>query len=171
MCSDWSARQQKVHLGQVVPSYRIWEKHENGCPRSPGWSSDVDFWTGAPRYDMYEHNNMCQALEVIGQDLSSEVVSLFLEDWELARVAFRCHMALDFLCQEMRDARQDSSESLGSVFTVLAVFGRFSRQVVGGSGNAGMVAGWRLPGESTVTVMRKPFSHLERAVTQRRGVW
>ena len=31
----------------------------------------------------YEHNNECRAVEVIGQDRSSEVVVLFLEDWEL----------------------------------------------------------------------------------------
>ena len=35
-------------------------------------------------------------------------------------------MALDPLCQEMRDACKDSSESQWSVFTVFAVFGRFS---------------------------------------------
>ena len=28
-------------------------------------------------------NNECWAMEVIGQDWSSEVVTLFLEDWEL----------------------------------------------------------------------------------------
>ena len=30
--------------------------------------------------------------------------SLFLKDWELARVALSCHMALDMLCQEMHAA-------------------------------------------------------------------
>ena len=63
---------------------------------------------------MCEHNSECRAIEVIGQDWSSEVVSLFLEDWGLGRVALSCHMAMDLLCQEIRDACQDSSESLGS---------------------------------------------------------
>ena len=31
-------------------------------------------------------------------------ISLFLEDWELAKVAFSCHMALDMLCQQMNEA-------------------------------------------------------------------
>ena len=62
---------------------------------------------------MYEHNSERWA-EVVGQDWSSEVVALFLEDWELGRVALSYHMAMDFLCQEMRDARWDRSESLGS---------------------------------------------------------
>ena len=63
---------------------------------------------------MYEHNDEFRAIEVIGQDWSSEVVALFLEDWELGRVALSCHMAMDLLCQEMRGACWDSSESLGS---------------------------------------------------------
>ena len=61
----------------------------------------------------HEHNNECRATEVVGKDWSSEVVALFLEDWKLGRVALSCHMAMDFLCQEMRDAWV-SSESLGS---------------------------------------------------------
>ena len=47
---------------------------------------------------------------VIGQDWSSEVVALFLEDWELGRAASSCHMAMDLFCQEIRDACWDSSE-------------------------------------------------------------
>ena len=56
----------------------------------------------------------CQATEVIGQVWSSEVVELFLEDWEHGRVTLSCHMAMDLLCQEMSDACSDSSESLRS---------------------------------------------------------
>ena len=44
------------------------------------------------------------ALNVIGKNWSGEAVSLFLEDWELARVALSCHIALDLLCQEMHEA-------------------------------------------------------------------
>ena len=61
------------------------------------------------------NNNECWAIEVIGQDWSSEVVALFLEDWDLGRVALSCHMAMDVLCQEMRDACWVSSESVGSL--------------------------------------------------------
>ena len=56
---------------------------------------------------MYEDNVDCRALEVIGQDWSSEVVLLFL-DCDLAREALICHMALDLLCQEMQEACQES---------------------------------------------------------------
>ena len=37
----------------------------------------------------------------IGQ---AKMVSLFVEDWELARVALSCHIALDMLCQEVHEA-------------------------------------------------------------------
>ena len=60
----------------------------------------------------------CRAIEVIEQDLSSEVVALFLEDWELGRVALNCHMAMDLLCQEVRDACWVISGSLGSVLSL-----------------------------------------------------
>ena len=58
---------------------------------------------------MYGHNNECRAIDVIGQDRSGKVMALFLEDRALS-----CHMTMDLLCQEMRDACWDSSESLGS---------------------------------------------------------
>ena len=44
------------------------------------------------------------------ETLSPEVVEhgglvhLFLEDWELARVALSCHLASDLLCQEFQEA-------------------------------------------------------------------
>ena len=80
-----------------------------GCPESRS-ASDISC-----DGDNCEHDNECRAIKVIGQDWSSEVVALFLEDWELRRVALSCHMVMDLLCQEMRDACWDSSESLGSL--------------------------------------------------------
>ena len=38
-----------------------------------------------------------------GQGWSGGLIYLFLEDWELARVALSCRLAF-FLCQEMREA-------------------------------------------------------------------
>ena len=44
---------------------------------------------------------MCnEALHVIGLYGPGDKISLFLQDWELAKVALSCHMALDMLCQE-----------------------------------------------------------------------
>ena len=42
---------------------------------------------------------------------TGEKVSLFLEDWELAKVAFSCHIALDMLCEEMQEALCHSKKS------------------------------------------------------------
>ena len=50
-------------------------------------------------------DNVCnEALRVIGLYEPGDKVSLFLKDWELARVALSCRMALDMLCQEMHEA-------------------------------------------------------------------
>ena len=87
----------------------------HGCSMSLEWISSCSASETSFGCEEYEHNNECQATEVIRQDWSSEVAALFLEDWELGRVALSCHMAMDFLCQEMRDACWDSSESLGSL--------------------------------------------------------
>ena len=84
-----------------------------GCSRSKIWSSPCSASVTSGDGDEYGHNNGCRAIGVIGQDWSSEVVALFLEDWELGRVAWSCHVAVDILCQEMRDACWVSSESLG----------------------------------------------------------
>ena len=59
-----------------------------------------------------EHNVDDLAIEVVGQNWTSEVSSLFLEDWEVGRVASSCHLSMDLLCQEMRDVCKVSSEPL-----------------------------------------------------------
>ena len=64
--------------------------------------------------ECYDHNDDNLAIEVVGQNWTSEMVSLFLEDREVGRVASSCHLSMDFLCQEMRDVCKGSSESLDS---------------------------------------------------------
>ena len=55
------------------------------------------------------------------KSLSGEVVSHFLEDWELGRVALSCHTAVDLLCQEMRGACWVSSRSRGSPLSLCSL--------------------------------------------------
>ena len=54
-------------------------------PRLPLWKEDVSCFGNEITlgYEVYQHNNECRAIEVVRQDWSSEVVALFLEDWEL----------------------------------------------------------------------------------------
>ena len=106
---------EKPFLGSPLVSFLLdlGDMSRHGCPGSPEWIISCSASETSLCCDMYEHNNECRAIEVIGQDRSSEVVALFLEDWELGRVALS-HMAMDLLSQEMRDACWDSSESLGS---------------------------------------------------------
>ena len=93
------------------------------CPKSPIWSSPCSASVTSGDDEEYGHNNKCQAIEVIGQDWSSEVVALFLEDWELGRVALSCHMAMDLLCQEMRDVCRR-----GELKVVCSAFSRVRRK-------------------------------------------
>ena len=86
------------------------EMWKNGCPRSPVWSGDGfegEGSEGTSSVEYYEHNAGNFAIEVVGH-----VISLFLEDWELGRVALSCPLSMDLLCQEMWDACRGSSESL-----------------------------------------------------------
>ena len=81
------------------------------------WGSNSVEWAGSEgtsSLEYYEHNVGNLAIEVVGQNWSSEVISLFFEDWEVGRVALSCHLSMDLLCQEMRDAWRESSESLDS---------------------------------------------------------
>ena len=74
---------------------------------------------------------------------SSEVVALFLEDWERGRVALSCHMTIDLLCQEMRDACVGQLRVAGfPLFTVFAVWERFNCGSVRGLG------AWNVNGHS-----------------------
>ena len=89
---------------QAPDSGDMWR---HGCSESPDWNSDGERWSegeGLSSSDFREHYVESLALRVIGLKWSGEKFSLFLEDWELARVASSCHIALDMLCQEMREA-------------------------------------------------------------------
>ena len=78
-----------------------------GCPKSPMWESEGEAWSEDESVSSSgsREGNVCNdALHVIG--LHGGKISLFLQDWELAKVALSCHMALDMLCQEMHEAWQ-----------------------------------------------------------------
>ena len=70
-----------------------------GYPKSPDWDGNVESWTESEgtSSEQCEHNVESRALNVMEQDQSGEKISLFVEDWELAR-------ALDLMCQEMHEA-------------------------------------------------------------------
>ena len=59
-------------------------------------------------------------------------ISLLLQDWELAKVALSCHMALDILCQEMYEVqRRRGSDFYPSKFCCRSfVVGRVSNVLV-----------------------------------------
>ena len=54
------------------------------------------------RSDSWSENNVGNdALFVIGLHGSDDTIALFLQDWEVAKVALSCHISLDILCQEL----------------------------------------------------------------------
>ena len=67
-------------------------------PRYPQWKGEFSCSKNESTVgcELYEHNNECWDVDVIGQDWSSDV-ALFLEDWELGRVPLSCHMTVDLL--------------------------------------------------------------------------
>ena len=55
-----------------------------------------------------ENNVGNGALFVIGPHGSGDAIALFLQDWEVAKVALSSHGALDMLCQELKRSRKET---------------------------------------------------------------
>ena len=53
-----------------------------------------------------ENNVGSGALFVIGRHGSGDAIAHFLQDWEVAKVALSCHVALDMLCQELHEVER-----------------------------------------------------------------
>ena len=68
------------------------EWSENGSSVSPSSSDENNVGHDAPL--------------VIGLHGSGDNISLFLQDWEVAKVAFSCLRALDMLCQELHEVER-----------------------------------------------------------------
>ena len=71
------------------------------------WESEGEAWSGDESVSSTASHkgDMCNdALHVIGLHGFGGKISLFLQNWELAKVAPNCHMALDVRCQEMHEA-------------------------------------------------------------------
>ena len=99
-CSTWW--QQKVNLEQAVVS--LLRRH---VAKSPDWSSDGESCSESEGLSSSDFpSTIWKALlcMFIGLNWSGERVSLFQEDWELARMVLSCHVALGMLCQEMHEA-------------------------------------------------------------------
>ena len=96
---SWNSPSEYGPQGELF-SFLMWKE-----PTSDG--ERVDFGSDGPLdTEVYEEHNVGNlSLEVVEQGWSGWLINLCLEDWELARVAVSCHLALDFLCQKLQDAR------------------------------------------------------------------
>ena len=71
------------------------------------WESEGDAWSedeGVSSSDSREGNVCNDALHFIGMFGLCGKISFFLMDWELAKAALSCYMALHMLCQELHEA-------------------------------------------------------------------
>ena len=95
------------------------EEKKKGCPKSPKWESEGEGWS---EDDSVSSSGSCEgnvcndALHVIGLYGPGDEISVFLQDWELAKVALSFHMALDMLCQEMHEAWKMRGYQMSVVF-------------------------------------------------------
>ena len=67
-----------------------------GCPKSPKWESEGEAWSEDESVSSSgsREGNVCNdALHVIGLCGLGDKISLFLQDWELAKLALSCRMA------------------------------------------------------------------------------
>ena len=53
-----------------------------------------------------EKNVGNDALFVVGQHGSGDTIALFLQNWEVAKVALSFQLALDMMCQELREVER-----------------------------------------------------------------
>ena len=75
-------------------------KEANGRVKGEGKSEDNDASSSGSR-----EGNVCNdALHVIGLHGPGDKISLFLQDWELAKVALSCHMVQDIVPGKMHEA-------------------------------------------------------------------
>ena len=65
------------------------------CPKSPKWESEGGAWS--------EDESVSSSGSREGNVMHGSG-DVFLKDWELAKVALGCYMALDRLCQKMNEA-------------------------------------------------------------------
>ena len=85
--------------GCRTPDFR--RRARNGCPQSPIWESEDEAWSEdeSVSSSVSRENTVCNA-----GCMGLVTGSVFVEDWELVRVALSCHIAMDMLCQEMDEA-------------------------------------------------------------------
>ena len=72
-------------MAQLVVSPDLGDMWRRGCPMSLECFTSCSASVTCGDGEEYEHNTECRAIEVIGQDWSSEAVALFLEVWELGQ--------------------------------------------------------------------------------------
>ena len=87
----------------------LFDSEEAGiCARQRGLQLFPELKGGGEASDNVQADNVSnEALYVIGLHGSGDKISLFLQDWEVAKVPLSCQKALDTLCQEKTKLKGD----------------------------------------------------------------
>ena len=72
----------------------------------PDLKDGSEAWKDEQADSSREDNVGDGALLVIALHRSGDIIALFLQDWEVAKVALSCHIAVDMLRQELRDVER-----------------------------------------------------------------
>ena len=91
-----------VPHGLMMASFEAWVRSRSVRAFGFTWMR----WLVEGRTWVHADNVSNEAVRVIGLHGSGDKLSLFLQDWELAKVALSCHVALDILCQEMYEVER-----------------------------------------------------------------
>ena len=98
-----------------MASFSSFDAEEAGlCARQRGLQLFHRGWLSSPRVegrneasdDDQADNVSNEALYVIGLHGSGDTISRFLQDWEVAKVAVSCHLAVYMLCQELYEVER-----------------------------------------------------------------
>ena len=87
------AEERRNEEGCHVPG--LGDEWEMGCPKSPTWESGDEAWSedeSVSSDGSRECNVGNDALHVIGLYGPGDKISLFVKDWDLAKVALSCHI-------------------------------------------------------------------------------
>ena len=102
-----------IGLHVMAEENALWSDSDSSSDLGEMWKYGYDGERSdiASSKEHYQHSVENLAIDVVGQNWSSEVISLFLEDWEVGRAALSCHLSIDLWCQEMRDVCKGGAQS------------------------------------------------------------
>ena len=96
----------EVAMPVIVPNSEAFNSFIGDFFLVPELKGESDSSKNEQADSLSENNVGNGALFVIGLNGSGDVIAHVLQDWEVAKVALSCHIALDMLCEELHDVER-----------------------------------------------------------------